>query len=624
MSEDFEKAKGERIPIAPEDPSMLEERKFELLQRLEEFKQAYPDSMSEVFFTAIQEDVRNGSDKSALDKTEADIAAIEARYVPLQQDPKTQKEEIQSNEEKKQSESSPELVRVTKDDVPSQTKVYDFYVVDENADPNASIIEDGSGKRLRRATDEEKEAALKVKKTRPYEGKKQSSQEPKGSQKENDPQIKQKPVEDNSKKDSPTNLDEERDNFSGRGTKRSKKDDKEEQPQVRRRVPMHDPSLRAYQDSDWNTNRAEFKGLHVRTVGELARSQFDSAPFSILAEALDPRVPMMMAKLQNNEGLDLEEMKILDFARHEYAFRKSKLEGIFAKFDGNDLEIVARIDPNFKALFAFASPTRSVEIFKQYITNSVMSERDGATLKEFEGIYSKLSLLRDSPQFKQWDEDVVQLCKQAGISIEDFGTTYYANSAADEKALFKNLQAKIGKDYTGFKRVINSVVGQPSSYSAYQLLQKAKRVRMQLNDANHAASGAHTQLRQLTAFLGNTINARPAVLQHIQQENMQNKRLSPGFATGPLNYEDAEKGSVQMSSDIEKEFDKLERTFQNSQGKDWAHSSVNDRTQAVNELRANYAAKENGGRTWFSRALVFMARKIFDSRARASINRATV
>ncbi|MDP2736044.1 MAG: hypothetical protein Q8P12_07640, partial [bacterium] len=97
---------------------------------------------------------------------EATSATIEephqstSEQLPSQNEPSEVREE---NQQQAQESHEQEFVRASSDDVPAEAlggKRYAFFVVDENADPASSIVEPGSGKRLRLATREEQSARI--------------------------------------------------------------------------------------------------------------------------------------------------------------------------------------------------------------------------------------------------------------------------------------------------------------------------------------------------------------------------------------------------------------------------------------------------------------------------------
>lgn len=104
------------------------------------------------------EELENFYTKLKNAKTDDDLHAIRRELDIVKGGTKKEKSDTQPTPEKKEKENDPkelEFVRVSKADVPSLSVPFDIYVVDENADPASSIIEPGTGKRLRSATLEE-------------------------------------------------------------------------------------------------------------------------------------------------------------------------------------------------------------------------------------------------------------------------------------------------------------------------------------------------------------------------------------------------------------------------------------------------------------------------------------
>ena len=86
MAERVEDEKHERIPVEPDDPSVLEDARTELLDRLKRLKDAHPDSMSDAYYGMTMQDIAGAPDRFALRNFNSHVSQLESQY-PVTQVP---------------------------------------------------------------------------------------------------------------------------------------------------------------------------------------------------------------------------------------------------------------------------------------------------------------------------------------------------------------------------------------------------------------------------------------------------------------------------------------------------------------------------------------------------------
>lgn len=389
---------------------------------------------------------------------------------------------------------------------------------------------------------------------------------------------------------------------------------------------------------DWGTRRREFRGLAPKSISELLADPRDDLAYSRLIESLDPRGMEIKRKHLAGEPLTAEERRIMNYTRYEHARRMKQIDSIFRTVKTADLELAARRDEDFAATMAFRGPQRTLDVFKAQMLDLAMKDKD--MLDRLEAATDRISSLRTTRRYKHWDEKVRGLASQAGVGMQNYDATFagldqrgffmpgvtarpgYAERQASQQDIAERLRREHGR----FRAIVDKTLG-ISEHKARTMMRKAVRLDMKtqkslFSPTSWAVGQIDEDLGVLTGFLRHTITDNPEVIHMVEQEAIRNQNLSTDAERGPATFAAAQEQRALETRQANEAIDRHVSAFRTADGRDWDHSSVDERIDSLAPLRDTQArAQERKGENWFSRAIMSIVRAAFGVKEREVINR---
>jgi hypothetical protein len=376
---------------------------------------------------------------------------------------------------------------------------------------------------------------------------------------------------------------------------------------------------------DWSTRRPEFMGLVPKPLHDLLHgTAYDQHHFAMLVGSFYPQADAVMKKSITGERLPADEGRMLEYARHEYARRTSRLDFVRTYLKPSDLEIAARRDPEFARVLGLNGSKRTAEVFKREIAEISMQRTE--LLDRLYNACTNLKHHRASKRYKEWEKDVHDLSREAGTDAASFDKAFDMRTAESRRESRDALTKRYHQARGPFMRIVDKLV--PLSHMrAGRMMRKAaavnsKIVRSYFSPQSRDVSAVNNELAELTEMLRFTVSAKPDVVEMLEREALQNISTARAIEGGPTTVGAARTESRRAPRSVDNEISAHIRNFQTPDSRGWDHATRSERQQSMDGLRADIRRRQNaGGQGWFARALSAIFRSIFNSKAEEAINR---
>lgn len=313
-------------------------------------------------------------------------------------------------------------------------------------------------------------------------------------------------------------------------------------------------------------DKRDYVGVKVKTLRDVAKGP-DAEYFGEMFNAIDKQSADILARAYQGDKLTEEEEKKLQYALHEYSKFAEKYEKIEKEIKFTHLELAGRRNPAIQRAIELNGPAETLKFWKQDLKHLAMTDRETFTFLYDAVKHTNKGM--DTRRYKKFNENVLQVCKRAGISPEEYDAVFQLKRG-DKKQSEKWLKLHLSKDLTGFAKIAGSLG--VTHFKARSIMREAQRLQNVVDRKFNLVGSAVRDIHKEMGIVGRVMALSigdPMKVAALRKAAMRNEAVQLARDGGPKNMSEMKSSYTNIEANVPNDA-ALKEMFERDKPKEWA------------------------------------------------------